>query len=110
MQIYGDYHQLVRELGRRFGRKDTPSAARRELMRIKQTVYESMANWSQRVHFIAMNGHPGASAETVHQIAVDVFLRGCKEKRAAEEGLRQLKAQLATMAVVRDTASANRIR
>jgi hypothetical protein len=38
---------------------------------------------SAKVHFLTIEGHPDANDETIQQIAVEVFLVGCKDKKAA---------------------------
>ena len=79
-----DYHELCAEMSRRFKLKDTPIASRRQLHLIKQLEGEQLAEFSQRVHWLAMDGHPNAHLNTVQEVAVEAFLRGCKDKYAAE--------------------------
>jgi hypothetical protein len=79
-----DYHELCAEMSRRFKLKDTPIASRRQLHLIKQLEGEELAEFSQRVHWLAMDGHPNARPSTVQEVAVEAFLRGCKDKYAAE--------------------------
>ncbi len=80
----GEYDELREALAQRFMNKDTASVARKQLHTIRQREDESLEEFSQRVHFLAMDGHPEAGESTQQQIAVESFLIGCKEKRAAE--------------------------
>ena len=84
LEIFTDYDRLLKELGRRFGRKETAAESRKDLFGILQTEDESIEDWSQRVHFLAINAFPGAESSTIHQMATETFLRGCKERKAAE--------------------------
>ena len=84
LKLHDDYDRLVKELERRFKKKDAPSAIRKQLLNVKQTEGEDIEDFSQRVHFLVIDGYPGADPDTIHQIAVEVFLKGCKDKRAAE--------------------------
>ena len=64
--------------------KDTASLARKQLHSTRQREDESLEEFSQRVHFLAMDGWPEAGEITQQQIAVENFLIGCRDKRAAE--------------------------
>ena len=67
----------------RFGVKDAPITVRRQLQILKQEENETLEEFSQRVHFLVMNGYPGALESTIEQIAVEHFLKGCIDPRAA---------------------------
>jgi hypothetical protein len=84
LAIHADYDRLMKELERRFARKDTPAVSRKQLFTLRQTDDESLEDWSQRVHFLTIDAFPGAEPNTIHQLSVETFLRGCKEKIAAE--------------------------
>ena len=56
----GNIDRLKQKLERRFGMKDEPSSARRELVSVKQKEGESLEKFSQRILFLALDGHPGA--------------------------------------------------
>ena len=81
------YHQLAKNLARRFGSKDAPAIARSKLDIIKQTVDESVEDFSQRVHFLTLEGHPEATQKTIDVLSVEAFHRGCRDKRAAENSM-----------------------
>lgn len=57
---------------------------RKQLYQARQREDESLSDFLQGVHFLALKGLPGANPDTLHQIAVESFLIGCKDKRAAE--------------------------
>jgi hypothetical protein len=79
-----DYDDLVVNLKRRFDIKDPPSVARRNMLTARQKEEESIENFAQRVYFLTLDAHPEARQCTIDEIAVEVFLRGCKDKHAAE--------------------------
>lgn len=82
-----DYNKVKKNLSRRFSRKEAPIAARRQLMSIRQKEGESLEEYSQRVQFLCMDGHPEAREETIDQISVEAFLRGCRDKEAAKSAM-----------------------
>ena len=70
-------------LNNRYGRKDPPHTLRHQLQSIKQLVDEDLESYAERVQQLAYDAHPDALDQTIQDAAVDAFLRGCKEKRAA---------------------------
>ena len=82
-----DYYKLKKTMTRRFSTKEAPIAARRQLMSIRQKEGENLEEYSQRVQFLCMDGHPEAREETIDQIAVEAFLRGCRDKDAAKSAM-----------------------
>ena len=78
------YRRLRRELERRFQLDITAGDSRKELHTVKQNEDEALEEYSQRVHFLVLEGYPGAADATIQAVAVEAFLRGCKNKRAAE--------------------------
>lgn len=78
------FKALKKSLGHRFIPKNTAGSARKQVHQMKQTEEESLEEFSQRVHILVMEGYPGAPNRTVQEVSVDAFLRGCKDKRAAE--------------------------
>ena len=83
LRIGTDFRLLKEKLSRRFGAKDAPITVRRGLQFIKQEENETLEEYSQRVHFLVMDGYPGAREKTIEHISVEHFLRGCLDKRAA---------------------------
>ena len=71
------------EIGQRFDLKDVPVAARQNLHSIKQLEDESIEAFLQRVMTVASDGFARADNETLQNVAVEAFLRGCRNKDAA---------------------------
>lgn len=82
--LHTDYETLRQGLSQRFMNKDTATVARKQLHSMRQREDETLEGFSQRVHFLTLDGHPEANDPTVQQIAIEAFLLGCKDKRAAE--------------------------
>ena len=74
---------MKRKLGKRFGIKNSPITVRRQLQFIKQDESDSLEAYSQKVMVMVMDGFPGAREKIQEQIAVEHFLRGCIDRRAA---------------------------
>ena len=83
LKIEGDFKVLKAKLTRRFGVKDAPITVRRTLQFLKQGDSETLEEFSQRIQFNVMDGFPGAKEETIEQLSVEHFLKGCIDKRAA---------------------------
>jgi hypothetical protein len=81
------YKKLKSTMGKRFSKKEDPLTARRQLQYVRQKEEETLEELSQRVQFLAMEGHPGAHNETIDQISVESFLRACKDKEAAKSAM-----------------------
>lgn len=82
-----NYRKFKHEMKRRFSLKDAPVAARRKLQYVRQKEDESIEQFSQRVHFLTLDAYEDAGSKTIHQMAVEAFLRGCKEKEAARAAM-----------------------
>ena len=63
--------------------KDAPITERRTLQFLKQGDSETLEEFSQRIQFNVMDRFPGAKEETIEQLSVEHFLKGCIDKRAA---------------------------
>jgi hypothetical protein len=87
LDIRRDYFRLCREMKRRFSTKDAPVAARRQVQFCRQSEDETLEQFSQRVHFLVIDGYPTAERKTIQQISVEAFLRGCREKDAARAAM-----------------------
>ena len=79
-----DYETLKKGLTERFGTKDPPLSFRRELQSVKQSDEERLEEFGQRIIFLVMEGHPQAKKETIEDIAVETFSKGCKDRAAVE--------------------------
>jgi hypothetical protein len=52
---------------------------------MRQQESESLEEFSQRIYLMALDGFDKGNPEVVDQIATEAFLRGCRDKEAAEE-------------------------
>ena len=83
LHLENDYRRMKRKLGKRFGIKDAPITVRRQLQFIKQDESDSLEAYSQKVMVMVMDGFPRAREKIQEQIAVEHFLKGCIDRRAA---------------------------
>ena len=81
--VQGDYHLFKSALKERYGQEETPLGVRRKLMFMSQEENESVDDFGDRVLGLASKGYPFADPDVVETMAVDLFLRGCKDKQAA---------------------------
>ena len=102
-----EYGDLVRCLERRFNVKDPPSVARRRVTTARQKEDESIEDFSQRIYFLTADAYPEARQRTVNEIAVESFLRGCRDKHAAEITLDKEPVNVEEALRLMKTASAN---
>jgi hypothetical protein len=70
------YQDFLKKMSRRFSTKEAPISARRQLQFVREKEDETFEEFSQRVHFLTMDGLPKANESTVEQTAVEAFLRG----------------------------------
>ncbi|ELU08475.1 hypothetical protein CAPTEDRAFT_208062 [Capitella teleta] len=68
-----DYHTLVQRLQTRFGYRDPPTTKEKE----------TLEEYAERAQKLATDEFPGVPMEMVDTIAVDAFLKGCRDKNAA---------------------------
>jgi hypothetical protein len=78
-----DYHTLVQRLQTRFGYRDPPTTVRRKLQDLQQVEKETLEEYAERAQKLATDGFLGVPMEMVDTIAVDAFLKGCRDKNAA---------------------------
>lgn len=78
-----DYHLLVEALERRYGQTEMPTAIRRELNCLRQTEEEILEDFADRVLTRTYDGFPASGESEVQSLALDYFLRGCKDRAAA---------------------------
>lgn len=83
VNIDDDYKALRKALKQRFSKKDEPVSARRQLQYVRQQDSETLEEFAERVHFIAMDGYDKCDNSVIDQIGTEAFLRGCKDKEAA---------------------------
>jgi hypothetical protein len=78
-----DYKELKKALTKRYGQKDPPSYARRQMYSMKQLDQETIEDYADRVLRLVLDGFPKAPEDITQQVAVETFLHGCREKAAA---------------------------
>ncbi|CAC5404214.1 unnamed protein product [Mytilus coruscus] len=81
--VQKDYDMLVQKLSQRFGNKDLPHTIRRQLQEVRQFVDESIEEFAERIQELATDGYLNTPENVVDTIAVDAFLKGCTDKKAA---------------------------
>lgn len=105
------YQELRRLPMHRFSRKEEPSSARRQFQYIMQLETETLEEYAERVHFLALDGFCNNSGDIVDQIGTEAFLLGCREKEAARyviernsrtinEALKWIKASMANHSAI----------
>lgn len=82
-QVVRDYRQLKEVLDRRYGETDTSNGARRQLDTFRQEEGEALEDFADRVLAKAYVAYPTVDDVTIQELAVDNFLRSCKDKSAA---------------------------
>ncbi|ELU15777.1 hypothetical protein CAPTEDRAFT_208363 [Capitella teleta] len=81
------YALLKEKLRTRFNVVQAPAVPRKQLQDVRQGMEESLQEFASRVQQLARDAHPSLVTEAVEPMAVDAFLRGCKEKLAAYSAL-----------------------
>ncbi|CAC5396879.1 unnamed protein product [Mytilus coruscus] len=81
--VQKNYDMLVQKLSQRFGNKDLPHTIRRQLQEVRQFVDESIEEFAERIQELATDGYLNTPENVVDTIAVDAFLKGCTDKKAA---------------------------
>jgi hypothetical protein len=70
-------------MNERFGRKDLPHIIRRQLQDLKQEQDELLEEYAERAQEMSTDGYPDTPEEFVEIIAIDAFLKGYTDKKAA---------------------------
>lgn len=78
-----EYKELLKALKKRYGQTDPPTTVRRQLAVLRQGEEESLEEFAERTQSLSVEGYPGAPSKVTDAVAVDAFLRGCREKQAA---------------------------
>ncbi|ELT97568.1 hypothetical protein CAPTEDRAFT_208626, partial [Capitella teleta] len=81
------YALLKEKLRTRFNVVQAPAVLRKQLQDVRQGMEESLQEFASRVQQLARDAHPSLVTEALEPMAVDAFLRGCKEKLAAYSAL-----------------------
>ena len=82
-KVKGSYRLLVKALEERYGVKELPGVARRQALSMKQEEGESFEDFADKVLNKVTEGFPEVDDEVLQSLAVDAFLRGCKDQSAA---------------------------
>ena len=75
-----DYYALKSLLNMRYGILDEPTIARSHLQSMRQEEAESLEDFADRVLVKAGEGYPEIPDDTLQSLAVDNFLRGCRDR------------------------------
>ena len=78
-----NYDEVVRRCSERFGKKEDEITTRRQLAAIKQYVDESVDQFAERIERLVRQAFPTATEDIANAMAVDAFIKGCSNKRAA---------------------------
>lgn len=82
-EVQSDLKLLCESLNDRFGTTDQPHIVRRKLQDAKQGSDETLNEFAERIQEMSSDGYPGSPNSFIQIVAIDSFLRGCTEKRAA---------------------------
>ena len=105
------FDRLCNQLAMRFQKEETPAVLLKRLQEVKQEIEEPVEEFASRAQQLAQDAFPQFGHAVVQPMAVDAFLRGCRDKLPAfsvmnqgpatiQEALRLLrKAQSNQMAI-----------
>lgn len=82
-KVRKDYKRLKKTLVKRYGQKEDPRSVRKQLYYMRQEDTESLDDFADRVYRNVVDGYPGARGSIIQGVAVETFLRGCRERTAA---------------------------
>ena len=100
-----DYYALKSLLNMRYGILEEPTIARRHLQSMRQEEAESLEDFADRVLVKAAEGYPEIPDDTLQSLAVDNFLRGCRDRGAAYVAVEKKPDELQTaVQMVREAA------
>ena len=78
-----DFDYVKKAFKVRFSRRSHPQTARRALQVIRQSQDEELEQFAQRCQTLARDGFRKDSERTIEKVAMDAFLHGCSDRRAA---------------------------
>lgn len=81
--VRSSYRLLVKALQERYGVKELPGVARRQVLTMKQEEGESIEDFADKILNKVSEGFPEVDDEVLQGLAVDAFLRGCRDRSAA---------------------------
>ena len=82
-KVQDDYRALQDALELRFGKREHPTSARRELNYLQQHERESLEDFADIVLAKVSEAYPRIGHELEQDIAKEIFLRGCRNRKAA---------------------------
>ena len=89
LHVRESYRKLAKKFNARFGPKEPPRTARKQLDMLLQTVDEKLEEFAERAQQVATDAWGDINEETADTAAVEAFLQGCKDKQAALYALEQ---------------------
>ena len=81
--VRSDYRKVLKDLGRRYSLKEPASSVSRSLFVVRQEEQESIEEFADRVYALTLDGYPHVPDDVMQALAINHFLRGCKDKQAA---------------------------
>ena len=82
-KMNNSFQELKNQLKLRFDLSDEPVAARQKLNTLKQESDETLESFMQQVLNVATDGYGDFETTVLQQMAVEAFLRGCRNKESA---------------------------
>ena len=111
--VKSNYNEVIKRCEERFGKKEDEITTRRQLAGIKQYVDESEDQFAERIERLVRQAYPSANEDVANAMAVDAFIKGSSNKRAAlmvadqvpqpqniNEAVRKLKAHISNQAAI----------
>ena len=82
-KIRRNYKKLMEALEKRYCTTDQPCTLRKQLASVCQLVDESLETWADRIYALTLDAYPQIGPNLAESLAVENFLKGCREKRIA---------------------------
>ena len=77
------FKNTAKRMAERFGGIEPANVSRRLIFALKQEMEESLEAFGQRCQELARDGHPGEPEHSIQRTAIDAFLRGVTDQKAA---------------------------
>ena len=82
-KVRRNYRKLMVAMEKRYSVTDQPCTIRKQLASVTQLVDESLETWADRVYALTLDAYPQVSSSLAESLAVENFLKGCRDKRIA---------------------------
>jgi hypothetical protein len=82
-RVQKDFRRLVKELEKRYGYKEHPSAIRKQLEVTRQGETEPLEDFADRIYGMVLEGYPNGDESMLQLLAADRFLQACKDDQAS---------------------------